>query len=98
MYEDDGVAAETDISRFTNEYSANDEEVAVSLAARNERGYTPVWKEVVIVLPVGDKRAVTSPSGQIVQPLEDDDSGRARYKLPAPSAKNTPPVANGVHA
>lgn len=62
-YEDDGIAAKPAISKFTLEYSSTETEVSVKLLKAQENRYTPLWKDVDIILPVGDRRAVVTASG-----------------------------------
>ncbi|KAH8812440.1 neutral alpha-glucosidase [Xylogone sp. PMI_703] len=57
-YEDDGISLKPDISSFTIEYRSTEEEVIVSLKNRENNQYKPLWKDVDIILPVGDTRSV----------------------------------------
>lgn len=56
-YEDDGIAAKPSIARFTLSYSCTQETISVGLKAGLGE-YIPKWKELSIILPIGDKRAV----------------------------------------
>lgn len=62
-YEDDGISANPDIVKFILSYSSTEDAVDVQLAidrdsASGKSHYVPVWKDLRIILPVGDARIV----------------------------------------
>ncbi|KAF2791712.1 glycoside hydrolase family 31 protein [Melanomma pulvis-pyrius CBS 109.77] len=59
-YEDDGVSPPpARVSTFTTKYTCDAQRVNVSFHEELHPGYLPAWSELVVVLPAGDKRAVT---------------------------------------
>lgn len=78
-YEDDGIAAQTDISSFTFTYTCTASEVEVEFEKNAANIYEPLWKEIHVILPVGEERKVTVARGQVVR--LDDNRGRAVYKI-----------------
>lgn len=80
-YEDDGIAAKPVISKFTLEYSSTETEVSVKFQKAQENRYTPLWKDVDIILPVGDRRAVVTGSGSGRRGA--DSRGRPVYTISA---------------
>ncbi|KAH7370951.1 neutral alpha-glucosidase [Rhexocercosporidium sp. MPI-PUGE-AT-0058] len=70
-YDDDGIAAKPEISTFTLTYTS-DEEITVGLKIE---GKVPVWKEIDIILPVGEKRSVVGCA------RKGDSRGRAVFTL-----------------
>lgn len=63
-YEDDGVSAMPEILKFTMEYRSTETEVLVTCAREKGTKYEPVWKELDIILPVGDERVVALENGK----------------------------------
>ncbi|KAF1985371.1 glycoside hydrolase family 31 protein [Aulographum hederae CBS 113979] len=59
-YEDDGISANPHISSFIVRYSTTESEVIVHWEKENG-GFDAPWKELHVILPVGDERRVTSP-------------------------------------
>lgn len=96
-YEDDGLAKEPAVAKFTVEYEALEETVHVVVYKRKGDGFVPPWREVTVILPVGDRRSVTSLSGTAVTRLDDDELGRKRYLLPSLVEREEVKLANGVH-
>jgi len=81
-YEDDGIAAKPEISTFTISYSSTSSEVLVRFESGAENKYIPVWKNLDIILPVEDKRAV-SWNGKVLEQAS-ESRGRAVFKLEMP--------------
>lgn len=81
-YEDDGIAAvaKNKISQYSIDYSATEKEVKVKFLRDESSGFKAPWKTLVVVLPAGDDRSVTS-EGWTVSEIEKDDKGRKRYEL-----------------
>lgn len=96
-YEDDGLSLKPEISKFTIEYSSTEEKIEVSLNRRAGDKFVPPWKEVVVVLPHGDKRHVVSARGEEVTKLNDDEAGRTRYRFPTPISVSEQRLVNGYH-
>lgn len=59
-YEDDGISRHPEISSFTMKYSSTIEEVSVELVRGKSNTFVPLWKELGVILPVGDERKVVS--------------------------------------
>ncbi|KAL2066781.1 hypothetical protein VTL71DRAFT_2853 [Oculimacula yallundae] len=76
-YEDDGIAAKPEISTFTLTYSSTAEGITVALKKSGK--FNPVWKEVDIILPIGEKRPVVEAGAKCMQ--KDDRRGRSVYTL-----------------
>lgn len=55
-HEDDGIAAKPEITTFTLRYSSTDD--GISVAFERSGKFVPAWKELDIILPVGEKRPV----------------------------------------
>ena len=81
-FEDDGVAAvaKNKVSQYTIEYSAGEDEIKVKFARDESSGFVAPWKNLVIVLPAGDSRSVSSQS-QTVKEIGKDDKGRRQFEL-----------------
>ena len=77
--EDDGIAARPDISSFTFLYSSTASEISVDLEVGAENKYIPVWKDVRVILPVGDDRVVIR-HGEALRRLE-NSRGRAVFVM-----------------
>lgn len=77
-YEDDGDSANPKISSFTISYSSNDSEVVVKFKAGSNNLYIPLWKDIHVVLPVGDHRSVTL-NGNPVTSSREEDGGRRLF-------------------
>jgi alpha-glucosidase (family GH31 glycosyl hydrolase) len=77
-FEDDGIAAKPDISSFTIKYSSTASEVSVEVESGKENRYVPIWKDIDIILPVGDQRPVASRRGAL--PRVKDSRGRAVFR------------------
>ncbi|KEY71174.1 hypothetical protein S7711_10560 [Stachybotrys chartarum IBT 7711] len=85
--EDDGVAVATrnKIARYTVSYRAAEEEVLVRFARDESEGFAAPWRDLVVVLPVGDGRRVVSEAGEQVVDLGRDEIGRRRFELKSSS-------------
>lgn len=75
--EDDGIAAKPKISSFVLKYSSTDSEIKASHRYGDEKAYQPLWKDLDIILPEGDKRVVAGAE------RVEDSRGRAVYRLKA---------------
>lgn len=78
-FEDDGIAARPDISSFIVRYSSTATDVTVDVEAGKGNKYVPVWKNVSVILPVGDARTIIS-RGEALRRVG-DSRGRAVYML-----------------
>lgn len=81
-YEDDGFSLQPNISSFTVSYSAEEEKVTVALETHPDNIFVPPWKEVVFILPHGDRRHLQSATGVALEQLESQSCGRVRYRMP----------------
>jgi alpha-glucosidase (family GH31 glycosyl hydrolase) len=79
-FEDDGIAARPDISSFTVRYSSTTTDVTVEVEAGKGNKFVPIWKDIHIILPFGDKRLVIS-RGEALCKVE-DNRGRAVFTMP----------------
>jgi alpha-glucosidase (family GH31 glycosyl hydrolase) len=79
-YEDDGIAAKPEISAFTVKYGATKSEVRVQFEKDPRNKYTPVWKDLHVILPVGDERTVTTVLGGSVVRVG-SNTGRNVFKI-----------------
>ncbi|KAK5198136.1 hypothetical protein LTR92_002381 [Exophiala xenobiotica] len=95
-YEDDGLSLKPDISKFTVTYSATDEKVIVDLTPSSDSVFVPPWRDVVIILPVGDERYVEPGNGNATERLATENCGRVRYKMAMPVTCGQS-VCNGYH-
>ena len=57
-YEDDGIASKLKMSSFVLKYSSTESEIVVEFSKGVESEYEPLWKDLDIILPVGEKRIV----------------------------------------
>lgn len=78
-YEDDGIASKLQLSTFTVKYSSTNDEVIVELSNGEDNKFVPVWKDLDIILPFGDKRTITTGSGPCRK--GNDSRGRSVYTL-----------------
>ncbi|PVH76098.1 glycoside hydrolase family 31 protein [Cadophora sp. DSE1049] len=74
-YEDDGIAAKPEISTFTLKYASTDEGISVGLGKSGN--FVPAWKELHIILPVGEKRPVLQAGSRCTR--KEDSRGRAVF-------------------
>lgn len=81
-YEDDGVAAveKTKISEYKISYSTTEAEVKVKFERDESSGFVAPWKTLVVVLPAGDDRKVSSEGWKVAE-IEKDEKGRRRFEL-----------------
>lgn len=80
--EDDGFTQNAGVSSFTIKYSSTAEKVTVGFEKGDANKYVPAWKELDIVLPVGDERhVVSSDSGKPLEFVGGDAGGRSVYRL-----------------
>jgi hypothetical protein len=75
--EDDGIAAQPEISSFAVRYTSTSSEVSVEIETGKDNKYVPIWKNVDVVLPVGDERSVVQ-GGHSLQRVK-DSRGRAVF-------------------
>lgn len=95
-YEDNGLSLTPDISKFTITYSANEEKVIIDLTPSPDNVFVPPWRDVVIILPVGDERYVESANGHATERLATQSCERVRYKMAVPVPRSQS-VCNGYH-
>jgi alpha-glucosidase (family GH31 glycosyl hydrolase) len=76
-YEDDGIAAKPKISSYVLKYSSTSSEITATLSKGDEKDYEPLWKDLDIILPEGEKRAVAGAE------KVSESRGRAVYRLRA---------------
>lgn len=84
-YEDDGLSADPVISRFTIEYSCTEEDISIRFTPKIEdNGFVPLWKELDIILPVGDNRKVVleDDSKAPAAPVGKDRKERMVFRIP----------------
>ena len=80
--EDDGYTQNAGVSSFTIKYTSTAEKVTVGFERGSDNKYVPAWKELDIILPVGDERhVVSSDSGKPLAFIGADDRGRRVYRL-----------------
>ena len=77
-YEDDGISSKLNASTFTLHWSSTEEVVEVRL--EKVGSYVPIWKDLEIILPVGDKRKVVKVNGTLCEKVQ-DSRGRAVFKI-----------------
>lgn len=78
-YEDDGISPPpASISTFELRYSTTEHTVDVELGKKLQPGFEPAWKDLVVVLPVGDQRQVTL-NNQETKRVKVDGKGRAHF-------------------
>jgi alpha-glucosidase (family GH31 glycosyl hydrolase) len=88
-YEDDGISpSPASISTFELQYSTTEETVEVELKGKLQPGFKPAWKDLVVVLPVGDQRGVTLNKRE-AKHLKTDGKGRAHFSSGAGQLKET---------
>jgi alpha-glucosidase (family GH31 glycosyl hydrolase) len=82
-YEDDGVSVVTKnkISSYTIAYSASASDLKVKFTRDEASGFKAPWETLVVVLPPGDQRKVSSEDGKTVGDLGVDDQGRKMFEL-----------------
>lgn len=81
-YEDDGVSsvAKNKIAKYTLAYTGTSTAVEVKLTRDESAGFAPPWKTVLVVLPTGDTRTVSSELGS-VRGKGIDEQGRKQFEL-----------------
>lgn len=82
-YEDDGIAAKPEISKFTLEYSCTSTDILVRLRKGRDNKYVPLWKELDIILPAGEGRTLVSEALMKTCVRKGDSRCRAVWTLPA---------------
>ena len=71
-FEDDGIAAKPDIASFTVKYSATQTAINFSFEKGSPKDkYEPVWKNLHVILPVGDCRNVVCEAAKEVKMVEE---------------------------
>lgn len=82
-YEDDGLSARPKISIFTISYSSTETKVVVTFEKdiQKDGGFVPLWKELRIILPVGDERNIIGSDGTNAASLGKDVCGRRVFKI-----------------
>ncbi|KAH7413524.1 neutral alpha-glucosidase, partial [Cadophora sp. MPI-SDFR-AT-0126] len=76
-HEDDGIAARPEISTFTLKYASTEDGISVGFASSGR--FVPAWKELDIILPVGEKRPVFQAGSRCTR--KEDSRGRAVFTL-----------------
>lgn len=83
-YEDDGVSAKTRVSTFTITYQASSRDgIDFQYAEDLSSGFIPPWKELYVILPVGNDRFLES-NGQSCRLVRKDDLGRQVFCIQMP--------------
>jgi alpha-glucosidase (family GH31 glycosyl hydrolase) len=77
-YEDDGISSKLSMSTFTLTWSSTAESVTAKIEKAGE--YVPLWKDLKIVLPVGDKRIVITSNGSSCQRVG-ESRGRSVFRM-----------------
>ncbi|KAE9362906.1 glycoside hydrolase family 31 protein [Stipitochalara longipes BDJ] len=77
-YEDDGISSKLEMATFTLRWSSTNESVEVKIEKAGS--YTPVWKDLEVILPFGDSRTVVM-SGGATCPRAGESRRRAVYKM-----------------
>ena len=80
-YEDDGTSAVAKISKYTIRYSCSDREISVASHRDESAGFVPAWKDLDIILPIGDTRDVVGADGKWTKSLGVDEENRRRFRL-----------------
>ncbi|RFU80381.1 neutral alpha-glucosidase ab [Trichoderma arundinaceum] len=82
-YEDDGVSAvaKNKISKYSIAYSLEGPTIKVRFSRDETSGYVAPWKTLVVVLPPGDTRTISSKDGHQVRRLGPDEEGKIRFEL-----------------
>jgi alpha-glucosidase (family GH31 glycosyl hydrolase) len=83
-FEDDGMSCEENarISEFSITYQSTETEVVIDFAVGKENEYVPVWRDLNVILPVGDERKVACAGGKFeVSALGPDARKRNVYKV-----------------
>ncbi|CZR53504.1 probable alpha-glucosidase [Phialocephala subalpina] len=80
-YEDDGIAAKPQISHFTLRYSSTAEQVLVDLSKDTENKFIPLWKDLSIILPVGDSRTVVMANSNVACTKQESSRGRSVFRI-----------------
>lgn len=78
-FEDDGISARPNISSFIIRYSSTASDVTVEFEAGEGNKFVPIWKELNLILPFGDKRSIAS-RGEALRKVE-DSRGRAVFAM-----------------
>ena len=80
-YEDDGISAGDNMTKFVVSYSATTEEVMVDFERERGRTHQPRWDHLCVILPVGDEREVIH-KGKALEPvIQERSRGRKIYRL-----------------
>jgi alpha-glucosidase (family GH31 glycosyl hydrolase) len=84
-YEDDGLSANPKISTFALSYSSTEATVMVTFEKhiQKEGGFVPLWKQLSIILPIGDERVATGSDGKTSIDLGRDTRGRRVFQIAA---------------
>lgn len=79
--EDDGISLQQKVSTYEISYESTDDRVIVGFKKDESSGFVPAWKDLDIVLHVGDTRRVVSDIGKTVDYKGADARGREVYTL-----------------
>jgi len=80
-FEDDGISQRPDISSFTVRYSSDADKILVEFEEGAKNKFVCFWKELSIILPVGDLRPVVLADGNSCCKAG-QSRGRAVYTIP----------------
>jgi alpha-glucosidase (family GH31 glycosyl hydrolase) len=78
-YEDDGISAQPDVSTFTLRYSSSSEQVLVEFEKAGN--FLPPWKNLDIILPVGDARIVVVSGSGVACERAKESRGRHVFTM-----------------
>jgi len=79
-YEDDGISPPpARISAFTVKYRCDAQGIKVTFEENLQPGFLPAWQDLVVILPAGDKRAVTLNGKEAVME-KTDGKDRAHFR------------------
>ena len=82
-YEDDGISLKARISKFMVSYEISSKDsIGFGFWEDLSSGFVPQWKELHVVLPVGDERCLEL-NGQSCDPVREDNLGRKVFCVPA---------------
>ncbi|KAN0109939.1 glycoside hydrolase family 31 protein [Hyaloscypha variabilis] len=77
-YEDDGISSKLEKATFTLRWSSTTE--TVNVRVEKAGSYTPLWEDLEIILPVGDRRSVVLRDGAACQRVG-ESRGRAVFRM-----------------
>lgn len=78
-YEDDGLTSNDAISTFKITYWSTEDKIYVEFQKETNQAFVPLWTDLEIILPVGDKRKVYAASEKLLRESQIDAKGRRRF-------------------